>query len=81
MAIYSENEVNGNEDNLLKTSSLNEEEIIVENVNDMNENLAIEKEIANNRRVQLDPDFMIMKNSGKSSVRDLCGEFAFGEEE
>lgn len=46
--------------------------MILEFANNLNENLEIEKELIDDRRDQLDPNLMFMKNSGKNSVRDHC---------
>lgn len=49
---------------------MNEEKIIVENDNDLNEQLVIEKEIVDDIREQHDPDLMVMENSGKNLVKN-----------
>lgn len=51
---------------------MNKEEIVVETAKNLNDNLVIEKEIVDDRREQHDPDLLVMENSGKNSVRDLC---------
>lgn len=54
--IQPKNEVNDNEEHLSETSSMNEEEMIIETTNDLNEILVIEKDMDENIRDQPNHD-------------------------